>query len=224
MKKIISFSLWGDDPRYVDGAFRNVELAADCYEGWLCRFHIGDSTPDSVVSRLREYDNTEIISRTEPCNWTGMFWRFEDASDPTVDVMMSRDCDSRLTFREAAAVNEWLESDKGFHIMRDHPYHAIPIMGGMWGAKKGTVPQMKALIGQAMKGDFWQVDQNFLTKEIYPLVKMNSFVHDEFFQKRPFPYPRDEKHFVGQAYAGNDQILDADEFFIDRVKESLNQK
>jgi hypothetical protein len=53
---------------------------------------------------------------------------------------------------------------------------------------------------------------------------MNSFVHDEFFQKRPFPYPRDEKHFVGQAYAGNDQILDADEFFIDRVKESLNQK
>ena len=222
MKKVISFSLWGDDSRYVDGALRNVELAADCYPDWICRFHVGESTPESVVSRLNQYSNAEVVSRLDPCNWTGMFWRFEDASDPAVDVMMSRDCDSRLTYREAAAVNEWLASDKGFHIMRDHPYHAIPIMGGMWGAKKGTIPQMKDLIQQTMKGDFWQVDQNFLTKEVYPLVKANSFVHDEFFQKRPFPYLRDEKHFVGQAYAGNDQILDADEFFTDRVKESLN--
>ena len=80
---------------------------------------------------------------------------------------------------------------------------------------------MRDLIHKYVKGDFWQVDQNFLTQVIYPRIKDNSCVHDEFFAKKPFPYPRDPKHFVGQAYGGNDKILDAEEFFIDRVREEL---
>jgi len=219
MKKIISFSLWGADPRYTAGATRNVELAAECYPDWVCRFHVGATTPQAVTDGLASYENVELVLRDEPCNWTGMFWRFEDAADPEVDVMLSRDCDSRLTYREAAAVQEWLEGDRGFHIMRDHPYHRVPILGGMWGATRGTISQMKELIAEYVKGDFWQVDQNFLTQIIYPRVRDNSCVHDEFFAKKPFPYPRDSKHFVGQAYAGNDKILDDEEFFVDRVRE-----
>ena len=65
-----------------------------------------------------------------------MFWRFEPAGEEDVDVMISRDTDSRLNLREKFAVEEWLESDKGFHIMRDHPHHGYPVLGGMWGANK----------------------------------------------------------------------------------------
>ena len=32
MKKIISYSLWGEDTRYTDGAIRNVELAQNLYK------------------------------------------------------------------------------------------------------------------------------------------------------------------------------------------------
>ena len=55
-----------------------------------------------------------------------------------VSVTMSRDLDSRVTEREAAAVHEWLKSNKTLHSMRDHPWHTVPIMGGGWGSKLDT--------------------------------------------------------------------------------------
>ena len=67
-----------------------------------------------------------------------MLWRFLPSLDPQVSVMLSRDLDSRVTEREAAAVTEWLESDLSLHAMRDHPWHTVPIMGGGWGAKLDT--------------------------------------------------------------------------------------
>ena len=135
MKKVISFSLWGDDPRYTAGAYRNVDLAADCYPGWICRFHVGKTTPVDVLEYLAAQDNVELVPRPEECNWTGMFWRFEDAADPNVEMMISRDCDSRLTYREAAAVQEWAHGDKGFHISRNSYY------GGYVGGKTGHHPR-----------------------------------------------------------------------------------
>ena len=53
----------------------------------------------------------------------GMVWRFLPLLDPQVDVMVSRDLDSRLGPREVAAVTQWLEQDTSlpFHVMRDHP-------------------------------------------------------------------------------------------------------
>jgi len=230
MKKIISYSLWGDDTRYTDGAIRNVELAQRLYKDWVCRFHIGDSTPIKIIETLNSFNNTELILRTEECNWKGMFWRFEDASDPDVDVMICRDVDSRPTTREVLAVQQWLESDKDFHIMRDHPYHATEILGGMWGVRNPFLKHMKNYIDEYSKGDFWQVDQNFLREKIYPLVRGNVFVHDEFFGNHygeptfPYSHPRDANHFIGQAYAGNDKILDADEFFDDVYNNSRDEK
>ena len=36
---------------------------------------------------------------------------------------------------QIAAVNEWLDSDKSFHMMRDHPLHDIGMLGSAWGVK-----------------------------------------------------------------------------------------
>ena len=52
-------------------------------------------------------------------------WRFLPACDETVSVMLSRDLDSPLTRRERAAIDEWLSSTLPFHVMRDHPFHAV---------------------------------------------------------------------------------------------------
>ena len=132
MKKVISYSLWRTNSKYTVGAIWNAETAKEFYPDWVCRFHVGRDVPHLIKKKLQSYDNVELIERVEPCDWTGMFWRFEDASDPNVDIMISRDTDSRLGMREKFAVNEWITSDKGFHIMRDHPYHATEILGGMW--------------------------------------------------------------------------------------------
>lgn len=211
--KVIAFSLWGDDTRYTLGALQNASLAKMVYPDWRCRFYVGKSTPEYIVKLLQEFNNVDVVLMDEQGDWTGMFWRFEAASDPDIEILIVRDCDSRLWFREETAVDEWLESKKGFHIMRDNHQHATPILGGMWGAKSGVFPDMKRLIEDYTKGDFWQVDQNFLKDVVYPIVKDNALVHDPFFENKPFPYERDEKHFVGQAYAGCGRILDAEEYF-----------
>jgi hypothetical protein len=198
MKKLISFCLWGDNPVYNIGAIRNAELAKEIYPDWVCRYYVGKSTPTNTIEKLKTFDNVEIVEMDEEGDWTGMFWRFYPASEESVDVVIVRDCDSRLNKREKDAVDEWLRSDKGFHIMRDHPAHGTEILGGMWGSKKGVIENMKQMIDEYIKGDFWQVDQNFLREKIYPIVKNNYLSHDEFFENKPFPTKREHGRFIGE--------------------------
>mgnify|MGYP003112216330 CR=1 FL=1 len=215
MKKVICFSLWGDNTRYTHGALENIKLAKEVYPEWICRFYVGKNTPKEIIKSIDNNENTEIIVKNNPENWTGMFWRFEACSDPLVDVMISRDCDSRLWYREKKAVDDWLSGEKFFHIMRDHQYHGVPILGGMWGAKKGILNNISDLIEKYDKGNYWQIDQKFLAEKIYPLIKNNCCVHDEFFENKKFPdnNPRNPRHFVGQAYSGDGTILDYPENF-----------
>ena len=226
MKKVISFSLWGDNTRYTVGAVRNAELAQKVYPDWECWFYIAASTKVSspwVAAQLGMMDNCRVIEVDEEGDWDAMCWRFLPAGDPDVDVMISRDCDSRLWFREKAAVEEGLESDKLFHIMRDNAQHTTPILGGMWGVRGDKLKDIASYIKDFHRSkNYWQMDQEFLRDIVYPLVREDSVVHDEFFEKNPFPYPRDEKHFVGQAYDGNGKILDDDEHFEEFTERDLN--
>ena len=207
MKKIISFSLWGENPIYNAGAIRNAELAKEIYPDWTCRYYLGKSAPITTIQELSKFDNTEIFVMKEPGDWTGMFWRFYPASELDVDVMISRDADSRLDLREKAAVDEWLKSDKDFHIMRDHPQHATQILGGMWGARNKILTHMTQMIKSYVKGNFWQVDQNFLRERVYPQIRNKTLVHDEYFERKPFPTKREPNRFVGQAFDENDEML-----------------
>ena len=202
--KIISFCLWGKDPKYNIGAIRNAELVNEIYPGWINRFYCGQSVSKMTVKQIEKIDNNEIIMMDEEGDWRGMFWRFYPASEEDVDIMISRDTDSRLNLREKAAVDEWLESDKSFHIMRDHPFHGSEILGGMWGVRGSILKDMKNMINDYVKGDFWQVDQNFLKQKIYNIIKDDVMVHDEFHNyeifKKTFPLKREGKQFVGEAF------------------------
>jgi hypothetical protein len=202
MKKIISFSLWGSNPKYTIGLLKNLDLAATIYPEWICRVYCGKSVPDNITEEIKKRANSDSVIMPEEGNWTGMFWRFYAAED--ADVMISRDADSRLNYREKAAVEAWLNSDKLFHIMRDHPAHATAILGGMWGCRSPLLKNIKELIDNYNKGNFWQVDQNFLREVVYPLVKNTSMVHDEYFEKKPFPTQRDGARFVGEVFNEND--------------------
>ena len=223
---VIAFSLWGDSPRYTLGALQNASLAKIVYPNWVCRFYVGTDTPEYIINLLSDFDNTEIVRMNEAGSTAhGMFWRFKAASDPKVLNLIVRDCDSRLWLREAKAVEEWLASDKDFHIMRDHEYHTTQILGGMWGVRNGLLKDMENLISSYKTGDYWQADQEFLKAVVYPIVEGNTLEHDEFFNRvtgRPFTGIRNPKHFVGQAYAGCGRILDAEEYFQEYIKGDMN--
>jgi hypothetical protein len=204
MKKLVSFSLWGGIAKYNVGAIKNAILCGEVYPGWIPRFYVDTTVPDVVLKQLAEL-GAEVIEKREKGSWRSMFWRFEAASDPSVDIMISRDCDSRLNMRESAAVNEWIESQSMFHILRDHPAHCVPILGGMWGVKAPRLRDMAELIEKFDGGDYWQVDQDFLRAVIYPRVRIEALAHDEFFGGRRFPTSRIGLNFVGQAFDENDE-------------------
>lgn len=208
-KQIISFSLWGDNEKYTIGAIKNVELAPLIYPGWICRFYIAPTVPQDIVEQLFSYSHVEIVKLDFVHPWEGSFWRFYPASDPDVAVMISRDTDSRLNWREKAAVIEWLESERIFHIMHDHPQHYSPIMAGMWGIKGGFLPDIQGIIQRYLnrvqkQQIVYGIDQRFLNDIIFPLIKDRSLVHDEIFANKPFPTPRNQDEFVGQVFFADD--------------------
>jgi protein O-GlcNAc transferase len=223
-RKVISFNLWGNNPTYTIGAIRNAEQAKNIYPDFECWFYIHkDSVPQKIINELQKFDNVKIIFKNGDLNiCKPMMWRFEAIDDPEVEIMMSRDTDTRFWLREKLAVEEWLQSGKLFHIMRDHPFHKPKISGGMFGTRK--IPQIKnwkVLIdnydqrksyGYIQKN--YGYDQNFLEEFIYPEIKDNSIIHASFFKyeeyAKDFPIPYDEKYnFVGEyVYADESRNQD----------------
>jgi hypothetical protein len=208
MKKVISFSLWGDDPKYTKGAVKNATLAKSFYPGWETWFYCGESVSQGVIEEIAD-SGGRIFKRRESGEWTGTFWRFEPIADSDVEVMISRDTDSRLSQREVDAVSAWLKSGKLFHVMRDHPAHGVPILAGMWGARKPILGDILHLMESYRRGSSWetgqkQLDQNFLRDVIWPRVAYSSTTHDEIFSSSPFPAKRMGLEFVGQVYDESD--------------------
>ena len=210
MKNIVAYSLWGDHPMYWVGALRNIELVNKFYPGFISRFYIDRSSKPELINKIKG-DNGEVVLVESKDSFHGMFWRFWASEDPEVDIFISRDCDSRISERESNAVNEWINSDKDFHIMRDHPYHTVPILGGMWGCRNGLMRK----IGIIKMIESWNqfqrkgIDQDFLGRFVYPLIINNCMEHSEFNlnfggEVRPFQKKRNNYEFVGDVFDEND--------------------
>lgn len=200
MNKVISFSLWGNNRKYTFGSISNAELALEIYPDWTCRFYVDVNVPMSILDKLSTFSNTKIYSQNIQGDWKSMFWRFEASYDQSVDIAIFRDTDSRLSWREKYAVDEWLVSDKTFHIMRDHPYHNFPILGGMWGIKNNKKYPMQILLETFNKTNHYGTDYKFFADQLYPLIGQDKVVHDEFFDKKPFPTLRAGSEFVGDVF------------------------
>jgi hypothetical protein len=211
----ISYSLWGDNPLYNVGAIRNSEQVKEIYPGWQMVLYYDDTTPSQTIKTLIE--NGVICNNVSELNIYGMFWRFLASDIPNAEYVCFRDCDSRLSKREYMAVQEWIESKKSLHVMRDHPAHGIPygnnqlgILGGMWGIKSKQIP----LTNMVMKFNKDRVlqygsDQTFL-KLIYDVYQNDRYTHDEFFEKKPFPIKRENGRFVGERIDINENPVTDD--------------
>jgi hypothetical protein len=207
MKNIISFSLYGINDLYWKGALLNIELAKTIYPNYICRFYIDNQSPSRLINTIVG-DNVEIILMNNRGGIDGMFWRFLGACDRDVDIFLCRDTDSRLGLREKLAVEEWLASDKDFHIMRDHPQHKTAMLGGMWGCRNQILcnRNLENKILSWEKFDKKGSDQRFLSNQIYyPIVKKNAIEHSSYDIKYnniiyPFPTMMENNEFVGQVY------------------------
>ena len=212
--KYVSYSLWGTKDIYLIGAIKNSLQVKELYEGWKMVVHYDNTVPTEVIDELQKND---VLCIDVTGQSYGMFWRFFTADFPDCEYVVFRDCDSRLSKREKAAVDEWINSGKSVHIMRDHPGHRIPygndtmgILGGMWGIKGNIIPMKKSIenfsVGKKLS---YGIDQTFL-KRIFNIFQNDSVTHDEFFSNKPFPLKRDGQRFIGERINIDDTPLGND--------------
>jgi hypothetical protein len=196
MSKIISYSLWGNKAIYTINAIKNADIAIELFPDWECRYYISPNVNPKIIEELQKRKNTKLVFQKEDESWNGMFWRFYAAADvPTRnDAMISRDADSLLNKRDKACVDQWLASDKDFHIVRDNCAHNAKIMGGVWGVRNNILVNIKELINNYSRknnNNRKNRDQEFLWDIIYPIVKNKAFIHDayKFFDDGGVPPP-----------------------------------
>jgi hypothetical protein len=241
MTKVISFSLYGNLPKYTVGAIRNAESKKDYFSDWELRIYHDKTVPVEVLKTLDKLEvnlvdvsesKSEIYYPTKEESKTyGMFWRFVPAGDSGIDYFVSRDTDSRFSEREVLAVNEWIESGNSFHIIREHPWgHTWVINGGMWGCEGGFIEGIDQSIKEYLLTSKWSheqaADQWFLKECIYPVVKNYAFITDEFinYEERSVPIKRDRAlddfAFIGEPFDENENY---DQSHRDLIKKYYNQ-
>lgn len=205
-KKVITYCLWGNNRKYTIGAIKNAVQAQKYYPDFECWFYVHEpSVPSYIIKTLQNMSNCRVILRggeIKPNYF--MSWRFEPQDDPSVELFVSRDTDSRLLKREVLAVGEWVNSDKLLHIMRDSPCHYPTVLGGMFGLRKIPGFNMIQSINEYFSKHPTNDDQMFLKKVVYPLVKHSAMIHDEIKKYegkkcRNFPVKWDRDfHFIGE--------------------------
>jgi hypothetical protein len=190
--KVISYCLWGNNPKYIDGLYRNVCIIKEKLPGYRVYLYVNKNYYIDI-------DGFTVIRTNHDGNYL-MFDRFR----PVGDITYSRDLDSPILDREIEAMKEFEASDKGIHVMRDHPYHRARILGGTLGIKKGAVRGINKLIDNHIYkyNDEWFSDQIFLNDIIYPMVKDNMLIHSSinfYTDEKPTPFPTER---VGDEFVG----------------------
>ena len=205
--KIVSFSIWGDNPRYYHGAIQNIKLCSVLMPEWTCRIYTDVNKPNDFINEVESYNNAEIV--TVRNSTYGMFWRFYPMFESKDNICLSRDTDSRISEREVRCVNEWLHTDKSFSIIRDHVEHyKWPMLGGMWGFKGCLDKELftEMLTFSKVNKYVPASDQIFLENNIWPIAQHSVLIAGiEEWKWMADTY--DPVNFIGQGYCENDQPI-----------------
>lgn len=224
--KVISFSLYGDSPKYIVGMAKNILLAHEHYPGWQCRVYCTGQAFDLLREqrdklRLPLYKEV-VLDETCFDGCHPMLWRFMVADDPAVERFIVRDADSRIDAREAAAVREWEQSGLLFLSLRDHWAHSRGLNGGLWGGMfrnhNWEAPKMINLWNEWVTSGRYQdylnsgshdPDQGFLNQMVWPWAKNSCLQFDSHTAhlwpgSKPFPTKREWPRFVGEVFDEHD--------------------
>lgn len=203
--KIISYSLWGDNPRYTLGTIKNVELAKEIFPDWKVKIFYDNTVPNHIIQQLNTHSNV-ILEDMSSNTISPYFWRFFELFVSDENVILSRDVDSRLSLREKSCVDFWLSSNKKYIVIRDHVRHYdFPVLAGMWGIKGKFNKEYFDLMLQYGQQNFYTIDQIYIQDILWNIMKQDCYIfgiheNEQFNLSRKNILP----HFIGQGYDEND--------------------
>ena len=223
---VIGYTYFGGSWKQIQEHFMTIKTitkrAAEVYPEWIIRLHLRNVTfynkqiHPTLCELFCSRKNFDVCVLEDLHNKTynnftavqtnGRFWRMLPLLDPLVSVFMSRDIDAFILDREVVAVQEWMSSNLTYHILRDHPWHCLPMLAGLWGVKTSQIRHKhfeiwKKYVFAPIDGKkHW--DQTLLQQYIYrnnlEYMEENTMFHDSYccnrfpnVHHRPFQVKRD---------------------------------
>ena len=227
-RTVISFSLYGNVEKYFRGLIENCKRINEVYPSFWIYLFIGNDFDHRILDgKLNNFSNIEVFQTNKPGH-ENRSHRFFAIDFPEVGIMFSRDLDSIVNLRDQYCINEFLKSDKKFQIIRDQPVHNTYILAGMWGIKKGLLQtKVRDLFNnfktQRLFGITKQIqigvesDQHFLARFMYPLIKHDALIFDEYFN---YPNEKPQKILADTVYFPDTNRFD----FVGRPVPDWNEK
>ena len=183
-RNIISMSLDGDDIDKLYGALRYSQLVPIVFPRWRLRVYSSSAALNETSSHrvlrvlIKKLENSGVeVFRVRGLTAERIppeLWAYFVADDTEVDRFIVRNSDTRPSDREAAALDDWLQTNstvKALYCIRDHPLHAAQsLVTGL----VGGVPQ---LLKNATGSTFRKLMRehksvvDFLHNTIWPLLK-----------------------------------------------------
>ena len=174
-KKVISYCLYGNDPRYWQCLVANLTLAQEIYPGWEVWIH-HCNVEDHIIAQLSsggEHVTLIPVPYIEH-KQRNMFHRFLPIYDGSVSRTIVRDADDLLNYTDRHCVDLWEESGKTFYTLHASGGHKRPVVGGLWGITRDWPKEkLPAETLYSLDDVKWAADERWLSERLLPLVKDN---------------------------------------------------
>ena len=216
--KVFSFCLYGPpNPHYYPvPMLQNIYLVGTYFPDWKVYLYVAPDVDQSFKEQVVMYSNV-VLKETGKVGPVNMFERFFAIDEPDVEIMMVRDADSHVHWKDRWAINQFLQSNEfDAHIIRDNIEHTSKMMGGLWGIRKSAGIVIRDLYKMYEENPIdkgYGNDQSFLTIYIYPYVWDRALIHYSNSRRLigetkavQFPF-----EYINEVYCGRcdyDQFID----------------
>lgn len=182
MVNAFSFCLYGpENQKYYRGLLENIFLAGKYFPTWKVYVYYAPDVTEGMVNHL-SLCTSVVLRPTGVLGAINMIHRFYAIDEPEVEVMLVRDADSRIHWKDRWAIREFVaRTEFTAHTIRDNVEHTADMMGGLWGLRKSAGltlhTEYAAYTEKPHLGHRVGHDQNFLSDVIYPKVLPTLLVH-----------------------------------------------
>lgn len=183
-RNVISMSLDGDDIDKLYGALRYSQLVPIVFPRWRLRVYASSSALNDTSSHhvlrilVKKLENSGVevfkVRGLTAARILPELWAYFVADDTDVDRFVVRNSDTRPSDREAAALDDWLQTNwtvKSLYCIRDHPLHAAQsLVPGLVGGVPRLLKNATATTFRKLVHGHKSV-AGFLHSTIWPLLK-----------------------------------------------------
>ena len=185
-KRVFSYCVFGNQPKYCLGMVKNLDQIKKLFPNYETWITIGNDVPQSYIDIYSSYKNVKL-TRYDINSIRITAYRLFPLDNPLVEILFTRDADSRFSERDIWCMNQFIKSDCKIYTVRDHSWQQSHIQMGQSGFRNlGDIDiqtgHCKFTRKHSNNIDYYSNDQVFATEYIYMKYLHSILVFSEYIQ------------------------------------------